>query len=187
MMLDIKEGLLHPCRYECSPHFNERPSGISIDLVVLHNISLPPQQFGGHEVIDFFLGRLDYSAHPFYHTLRELKVSAHLFIRRTGEVIQFVPFHQRAWHAGISSYEGRENCNDFSIGIELEGSDDLPFEGNQYKALVPVLNLLMRTYPDITPQRIVGHSHVAPGRKTDPGPFFDWTYLQRLMREEVCT
>jgi AmpD protein len=183
----IKHGLLTPCRYEFSPNYNQRPEGTDIDLVVLHNISLPPNQFGGPDVIDLFLNRLDITAHEAYQELIDLKVSTHLFIRRDGELIQCVPFHLRAWHAGVSQFEGRENCNDFSIGIELEGCDDLPFENCQYQVLMKVLKQLILNYPKITQKRIVGHSDVAPGRKTDPGPWFDWTYLNQLMSEELCS
>ena len=177
------QGLLHKVPYQSSPHCDERPSGSIIDMVVIHGISLPPGQFGQKMVESFFCGNLDFSLHPYFSTIAHLKVSAHLFISRDGEILQFVPFLQRAWHAGQSAFQGREHCNDFSIGIELEGTDDLPYEKIQYTTLAPILCLLMRTYPHIRSERIVGHAQIAPSRKTDPGQVFDWEYLRNLMRE----
>jgi AmpD protein len=147
---------------------------MSPEVLILHAISLPPGEFGGCGIEDLFCNRLDPAAHPYYGEISHLEVSAHFLIRRNGEVIQFVPAHKRAWHAGRSSIEGRERVNDFSIGIELEGCDDLPFEAVQYAALAELTRALMAAFPAITPQRIYGHSDVAPGRKTDPGPRFDW-------------
>lgn len=152
-----------------------------IDMVVIHGISLPPGQFGGRAVQDFFCGHLDIGAHPSFQDIAHLRVSAHLFIKRSGEVIQFVPFTKRAWHAGESFFQGRSRCNDFSIGIELEGTDDIPYETCQYQQLGEILNTLMLTYTAITPDRIVGHIDIAPGRKTDPGAAFDWTHLKGLI------
>lgn len=154
-----------------SPNCDDRPAGSAIELIVIHNISLPPGDFGGPGIMDLFCNRLDPAAHPYYATIADLRVSAHLLIRRDGELIQFVPFAQRAWHAGISNWRGRERCNDFSIGIELEGADDMPFEDAQYDRLAAVTRLLRARYPI---GDIVGHSDIAPGRKTDPGPHFDW-------------
>ncbi len=157
-----------------SPNQDERPPDTPIDLLVIHNISLPPGEFGGRWIEDLFLNRLDPNAHPYFAEIHHLRVSAHLLIDRTGRVTQFVPFERRAWHAGVSCYEGRERCNDFSIGIELEGCDDVAYEEAQYAALATVTRTLLRHYPDLRRERIVGHCDIAPGRKTDPGPAFDW-------------
>jgi AmpD protein len=145
-----------------------------IELIVIHNISLPPGVFDGDAVIELFTNRLDWDAHPYYHGIRGLKVSAHFLIRRDGTLIQFVPCTLRAWHAGASNWEGRERCNDFSIGIELEGSDDQPFSEAQYATLIPLVQALKQAYPI---RAVAGHSDIAPGRKTDPGPYFDWQRL----------
>ncbi len=174
-------GLLQPARTLCSPHHDERPQPLTIDMIVVHNISLPPGQFGGDAIERFFCGELDMTTHPYFMQIAALRVSAHLLIQRTGEIIQFVPFHQRAWHAGESSFQGKSRCNDFSIGIELEGTDDLPFEILQYQQLAGVIKALLQAYPDITRDRIVGHSDIAPVRKTDPGPAFDWNYLKGML------
>ncbi len=174
MKLDKERAWILEARRCASPNCDPRPAGCSIDLVVLHGISLPPGEFGNAHVESFFCNRLDPGLHPYFAEIAHLNVSAHLLIRRNGELVQFVPFSHRAWHAGQSVFCGREQCNDFSIGIELEGTDDLPYEEAQYHCLVPVLRLLMQTWPEITPDRITGHSDIAPGRKTDPGPAFDW-------------
>ena len=160
-----------------SPNFNERPSA-DISLLVIHNISLPPGQFDSHCVEQFFCNQLDTSQHPYFEEIKDLEVSSHLLIERTGRVVQFVPFDKRAWHAGTSSFDGRENCNDFSIGIELEGTDCQPFTEIQYQTLASIAETLMQSYPEITTNRIAGHSEIAPGRKTDPGPLFDWGYFR---------
>jgi AmpD protein len=152
-----------------------RPPGISVDLLVIHNISLPAGEFGGPWIDDLFLDRLEPSAHPSFAGLAGLRVSSHLLIRRDGRLIQYVPLQLRAWHAGVSRYEGRERCNDFSIGIELEGSDRTPFETDQYDTLIHTTREIMTLFPAIGKDRITGHSQIAPGRKTDPGPCFDWT------------
>lgn len=162
-----------------SPHCDERPDPADISLLVLHNISLPPAEFGGAYIEQLFMGTLDCSAHPYFEGLRGLRVSAHLFISRRGRVTQFVPLQKRAWHAGKSVFEGRERCNDFSIGIELEGTDERPFTASQYRKLAQLTRLIRKAYPRITPARITGHSDIAPGRKTDPGPHFDWARLRR--------
>jgi AmpD protein len=164
-----------------SPHCDDRPEKTQIDLLVIHGISLPPAQFGSKFIEDFFAGVLYVSAHPYFVTIASLKVSAHLLVTRQGEVIQFVPFSKRAWHAGVSHFEGRDVCNNFSIGIELEGTDDGPYEAIQYEKLAEISQILMKNYPGITTDRIVGHSDIAPGRKTDPGPYFDWNYLNCLL------
>ncbi|MBV0932707.1 1,6-anhydro-N-acetylmuramyl-L-alanine amidase AmpD [Marinobacterium weihaiense] len=163
-----------------SPNCNTRPAG-EISLLVIHNISLPPGQFGGGHVTELFTNCLDPQAHPFFAKLDGLEVSAHLLIERDGSMIQFVPFDRRAWHAGRSCFDGREACNDFSIGIELEGADDIPYTDAQYQVLAAVTRTLLVTYPNLTRDRITGHSNIAPGRKTDPGPAFDWArYRQSL-------
>jgi N-acetyl-anhydromuramoyl-L-alanine amidase len=173
---------LNNARRVISPNVNDRPCDASISLLVIHNISLPSGEFGGEYIEDFFCNRLA-CTHPYFETISTLKVSAHVLIRRDGEVVQFAPFSKRAWHAGISVFEGRENCNDYSVGIELEGTDDLPYETAQYAQLVKATKLLMSAFPAITLERIVGHSDVAPGRKTDPGSSFDWVYYrQQLMK-----
>jgi AmpD protein len=169
-----------------SPNRNERPEGPQgvISLLVIHNISLPPGEFGGKAIQDFFLNQLDINAHPYYQEIELLKVSAHLFIDRQGQVTQFVPFNERAWHAGISSFGERENCNDFSIGIELEGTDEAPYTPEQYHSLNLCTKAIMITYPGITLENIVGHSDIAPERKTDPGPYFDWTAYKMALATE---
>ncbi|MHB1144537.1 MAG: 1,6-anhydro-N-acetylmuramyl-L-alanine amidase AmpD [Thiobacillus sp.] len=164
-------GWLPAARQLPSPNCDARPEGMAIELVVIHNISLPPGVFDGDAVIELFTNRLDWDAHPYYQGIRDIKVSAHFFIRRDGTLIQFVPCTLRAWHAGVSSWQQRECCNDFSIGIELEGTDDLPFADAQYTTLAPLVQLLKQAYPI---RAVVGHSDIAPGRKTDPGPHFAW-------------
>ena len=159
-----------------SPNHDQRPDDEDPCLLVIHNISLPPGVFTGEAIIDFFQNRLDIAAHPWFEHIRDLRVSAHFLIRRDGTIVQFVPTVLRAWHAGVSSFEGRERCNDFSIGIELEGSDNQPFAPQQYQALWPLLQAICAAYP-IT--AMAGHEHVAPGRKTDPGPHFNWQELAR--------
>jgi AmpD protein len=180
----IKQGLLLPMSsYQPSPHQDERPVHLPIDMLVIHNISLPPGEFGSTAIEDFFGGRLDVSRHEAFKPLKQVRVSSHLLIKRTGEVIQFVPFDKRAWHAGESYFAGRSRCNDFSIGIELEGTDDVPYEPVQYEQLVTIIPSLISAYPAITIDRIVGHKDIAPHRKTDPGPFFDWVYLRKSLIE----
>ena len=175
MTLDTK-GWLDNARIVPSPNCDERPGGEAPSLIVIHNISLPPGEFGGDAVEQLFTNCLDWDAHPYYQGIRGLEVSAHFLIRRNGEVVQFVPCTMRAWHAGASAWEGRERCNDFSIGIELEGTDDQPFDDRQYTALSELTRALKDTYP-IT--GIAGHADIAPGRKTDPGPCFDWTLYRK--------
>ena len=179
--MGIEEGWLQGAERCPSPNCNERPKGAAISLLILHNISLPPGEFGGSSVREFFCNELDCDAHPYFDQLRETQVSAHLLIERDGNVVQFVPFEQRAWHAGDSCFDGRDNCNDFSIGIELEGSDDAAYTEAQYASLARVTQALMQAYPAITAERIAGHSDIAPGRKTDPGPHFDWPKLKNLL------
>ena len=167
-----EDGLIAGARQVPSPNCDARPDGSAIELIVVHSISLPPGEYGGPGIIDLFCNRLDPRAHPYYATIAGLKVSAHLLIRRDGELIQFVPCAMRAWHAGASCWRGRARCNDFSVGIELEGAEDAPFEDSQYDVLARVTRLLRGRYPIVD---MVGHADIAPGRKTDPGPHFDWT------------
>lgn len=164
-----------------SPNYDTRPAGSMIDMLVIHSISLPPGEYGGDAIDRLFTNSLDPTAHPYYQTIASLRVSAHALIDRSGAITQYVPFELRAWHAGASSFAGRENCNDFSIGIELEGCDDQPYEQAQYHTLAELTRFLMRAWPGITAARIAGHCDVAAGRKTDPGPAFDWTYYRKLL------
>ena len=173
-----------------SPHCDQRPAGTEINLLVIHNISLPagdfvPDNAEQRAVDDLFLGRLDPKAHPSFAGIASLRVSAHCVIWRNGAIWQYVPFAQRAWHAGVSSYAGQERCNDFSIGIELEGTDNLPYTEAQYQRLTELTRWLMQQYPAITPERIVGHQHIAPTRKTDPGPAFDWPRYRLALQEST--
>lgn len=172
--MNVQHGLLSTAKLCLSPHFNERPANTVIDMVVIHNISLPPGKFGGGFIEDFFCGKLAIDIDPYFQTIKDLKVSSHILIDRNGSITQFVPFHLRAWHAGISAWQGRDNCNDYSIGIELEGTDDLVYTDYQYLVLKKLIAALQQTYPAISHDRIVGHCDIAPGRKTDPGCSFDW-------------
>lgn len=176
--VNVEHRLQPSVRALASPHYDDRPDPDDIGLVVIHNICLPPDAFGGPWIDDLFMGRLDHAAHPYFETLRGLRVSAHLCVFRDGKVTQYVPFDRRAWHAGVSQYRGRERCNDFSIGIELEGSDHVAFEPPQYQALAGILGALFARYPRLGPDRLAGHSDIAPGRKTDPGPCFNWAHLR---------
>ncbi len=174
--------LLPEAEQHISPNHDARPAEGNISLLVIHNISLPPGEFGGPWIDDFFLNKLSPNAHPYFTEIQNLRVSSHLLIRRNGQLIQYVPLDQRAWHAGESAYEGQAHCNDFSIGIELEGTDDQPYTQAQYKTLAHTTQEIMHRYPAITPQRITGHADIAPGRKTDPGPAFDWQYFHHILR-----
>ncbi len=176
------QGTVAEARQCPSPNHDERPPGREVDLLVIHNISLPPGQFGGPWIDDLFLNRLDPDADPCFQNICELRVAAHLLIRRDGELVQYVPLSKRAWHAGPSAFQGCGSCNDFSIGIELEGVDDLPYADLQYRVLAQVTDAIVQAFPAITAERIVGHSDIAPGRKTDPGPAFDWCYFKGLLR-----
>ena len=171
-------GRFPEARWCPSPNFGARPDSTEISLLVVHNISLPPGQFGGSHIEDFFCNRLQADAHPYFATIAELQVSAHALIRRDGSVVQFVSCLDRAWHAGRSCFQGEVECNDFGIGIELEGADDIPYTAEQYSALAGLASQVMAAWPAITPERITGHSDIAPGRKTDPGPAFDWAYFR---------
>jgi AmpD protein len=170
------DGVVSGACQIASPNCDERPPGCLAELIVIHNISLPPGEFDGDGVIELFTNRLNPAEHPYYREIHHLKVSAHFFIRRSGELIQFVPCGKRAWHAGVSQWQGRERCNDFSIGIELEGDDETPFEEAQYVTLNGLLAALKEIYPVMA---VTGHSDIAPGRKTDPGPCFDWSRVNR--------
>ena len=170
MMVDAA-GRVDAARYLASPNCDERPPGEAVTLLVIHNISLPPGEFGGDGVVRLFTNELDHTAHPYYRTLAGVRVSAHFLIRRSGELLQFVPCAKRAWHAGESAWCGRSRCNDFSIGIELEGADDVPYAEQQYRVLAQLTRALQSAYPIAN---IAGHCDIAPARKTDPGPSFDW-------------
>ena len=184
MHYTLKEGWVQQARRVPSPNCEPRPPSCDPQLLVIHNISLPPGCYGGDCIERFFTNSLDWEEHPFFEEIRGVEVSAHLLIQRTGEVLQFVNLVERAWHAGESCYEGRDNCNDFSIGIELEGSDEEPYADVQYAALSGITALLIARYPHMSTDRIVGHSDIAPGRKSDPGPAFDWKRFRRQLREE---
>lgn len=181
MELAITNDILTGAQFLESPNQNARPECADIELLVIHNISLPPGEFGSTAIKQFFCNELDCAAHPFYEEIADLKVSAHLLIDREGSLTQFVPFSARAWHAGESLYCERDNCNDYSIGIELEGTDFEPFTDSQYTSLVNVTKLLLGTYTKMSIDKIVGHSDIAPHRKTDPGPCFDWDRYKKSL------
>ena len=178
MRVDVSTGLMVGVKQVLSPFFDERPAGVVPDLIVLHGISLPPGEFGGPWIARLFTGNLPATAHAEFRERAALRVSTHLLLRRDGAVEQYVSFKDRAWHAGKSVWEGREACNDYSIGIECEGTDEVPYESAQYETLRILLPMLLAAYPAITRERIVGHSDIAPGRKTDPGPSFDWSRIR---------
>jgi AmpD protein len=180
--IDTAAGLLRAARQVPSPNCDDRPAGAIAELIVVHGISLPPDEFGGPWIDRLFTNTLPADQHPYFATIAGREVSSHLLIRRDGEIVQYVPFHRRAWHAGASSYGGRERCNDFSIGIELEGADEIAYEPVQYHALRTVILQLCAAYPTLSLERIAGHSDIAPGRKTDPGAAFDWPRLQAMLR-----
>ena len=173
-MYTICDGWVEQARIIQSPNFNERPETSLINAIIIHSISLPPGSYQGNDISDFFMNHLDCHKDPYYKKIADLKVSSHILIRRTGELIQYVNLFSRAWHAGQSSLYGQDNCNNFSIGIELEGTDNSTFEQAQYTVLTDIVLALMACFPKITSERIVGHSDIAPGRKTDPGSGFDW-------------
>jgi len=180
-IMAIINGWLVNEEQQKSPHFSLRDNSDKIHLLVVHNISLPPKQFGGGYITDFFLGKLDAKAHPYFEEIAQLKVSAHCLINRNGGVIQYVSFNDKAWHAGVSSYQGSDNCNDFSIGIELEGADDIPYTQEQYYALALLTKTLQQSYPEIQ-NNITGHSDIAPQRKTDPGEAFNWQHFYDCLK-----
>jgi AmpD protein len=179
MQLDAHQAWLEGIRHCPSPHCDDRP--VAIELLVIHGISLPPGEFGGPFIDQLFTGTLAKEAHPTFTNIAHLRVSAHLLIRRQGAITQYVSFQKRAWHAGVSSFAGRSACNDFSIGIELEGCDDVPYHEEQYQQLAKVIKILQCAWPILTPERIVGHCDIAPQRKTDPGPAFEWSRLYQLL------
>ena len=188
--MTIKDGLLSTATWLASPNYNVRPKDLSIDAIVVHNISLPPNEFGAcdtngtHYVKALFTNQLDWDAHPYFQTIKGAEVSAHLFIERDGAITQFVNFNERAWHAGRSSYLGRPECNDYSIGIELEGSDFVSFTSAQYEQLAKVIAAIYKAYPK-TRRHLTGHSDIAPGRKTDPGDYFEWARLRQLVTDAM--
>jgi len=177
-----QSGLLSGVRQSSSPNYNDRPLDTAIDCVVIHCIALPPRTYGGTFIEDFFTNQLDYDAHPSFADLRDLRVSAHLVIARTGTVTQYVPFDKRAWHAGVSCWQGRDNVNDYSVGIELEGCVEEPYLPAQYASLLAVIDALMGAYPQISLSRLVGHDMIAPQRKTDPGAHFNWQAVREQLQ-----
>jgi AmpD protein len=185
--IDTATGLVSPCQQVPSPNHDERPPGVSAELIVVHGISLPPGEFGGPWIDRLFTNTLPADAHPYFAGVAQARVSAHLLVRRDGGVVQYVPLQRRAWHAGVSSYLGREKCNDFSIGIELEGTDDHPYTPAQYAVLSRLIVALCAAYPQLSLARLIGHSDIAPGRKTDPGPSFDWPRLNAMVRAALGT
>jgi AmpD protein len=187
LQVDRDSGLLREARQAPSPNCDERPEGTDMDLIVIHGISLPPGEYGGPWIDALFTNTLDPTAHPYFSGIYQLRVSSHLLIRRDGELVQYVPIHRRAWHAGVSQFGGRECCNDFSVGIELEGTDETPYDERQYRRLAEVIVALECSYPGLSRRRLTGHSDIAPGRKTDPGPAFLWPRLHALLAEEGVT
>ena len=179
--IDRATGFLTGVRQVLSPHFDARPSGALPELLVVHGISLPPGEFGGPWIDRLFTGTLPWDEHPSFKQIEGLRASAHALVRRDGQIVQYVPFGERAWHAGQSAWRGRTGCNDFSIGVELEGTDDMPYTDAQYEALAALSAALIATYPSLSAQTIAGHSEVSPGRKTDPGPSFDWARFRALL------
>jgi AmpD protein len=179
--MEIENHIIKNIKFVNSPNFNERPENTKISLIVIHSISLPPNVYGNNYVEDFFMNKLIISDHDYFQEIQDMRVSSHLYIKRTGEIIQFVPFNKKAWHAGLSSYMNEENCNEFSIGIELEGYHTEKYTNHQYKSLLEVSKALINTYKDLNKDNIVGHSDISPGRKEDPGKYFEWNYyLERL-------
>jgi N-acetyl-anhydromuramoyl-L-alanine amidase len=181
LQVDLDSGLMRNARQVASPNYDARPDGVEADLIVVHGISLPPGEFGGPWIERLFMNTLPLDMHPYFAEIGELRVSSHLLVARDGGVTQFVKFTDRAWHAGRSSYLGRTACNDFSIGVELEGLDTLAYEDAQYEALAEVVAALCDAYPGLSPERLAGHSDISPGRKTDPGPAFDWARARRCI------
>jgi N-acetyl-anhydromuramoyl-L-alanine amidase len=186
LRIDTATGLLAGARQVLSTNFDARPPGAEPELLVVHGISLPPGEFGGPWIDRLFTGALPPEAHPYFKVIEGLRASAHVLIRRDGELVQYVPFGERAWHAGQSEYRGRAGCNDFSVGVELEGTDDTPYTDPQYQRLAALATALFAAYPTLSAERIAGHSDISPGRKTDPGPTFDWARLRSLIRERTA-
>lgn len=181
--VDLNHHLFQGVRYVPSPNQDERPNEQDLSLIVIHGISLPPGQFGGKGVEQLFTNQLDEAEDLYYADIAHLKVSSHLYIQRSGALTQFVPFNCRAWHAGVSCFEGREKCNDFSIGIELEGTDITPYTASQYQTLKQVIEGLLKAYPSLSKRPIVGHCDIAPQRKTDPGPYFLWQAIDSMLQK----
>jgi AmpD protein len=181
LTIDAVTGLALGVRQVLSPHFDERPAAVAPSLIVVHGISVPAGEFGGPWIDRLFSGNLPPGAHPSFGALAALRVSAHALIGRDGAITQYVPFGARAWHAGESSYQGRAACNDYSVGIELEGADQIPYTEPQYSSLAALISALCRAYPALSVERLAGHSDIAPGRKSDPGPAFDWPRLRALL------
>jgi N-acetyl-anhydromuramoyl-L-alanine amidase len=186
LRIDLDSGLMHEATQIASPNYDSRPPGVEPDLIVVHGISLPPGEFGGPWIDRLFTNTLPADVHPYFAEVCALRVSSHLVVKRDGSVTQYVKFTDRAWHAGKSQYQGREACNDFSVGVELEGADTQPYEAAQYRALAEVVAALCAAYPGLSADRLVGHSDIAPGRKTDPGPAFDWPLARRLIAAAVA-
>ncbi|MBF6058463.1 1,6-anhydro-N-acetylmuramyl-L-alanine amidase AmpD [Thiomicrorhabdus heinhorstiae] len=182
--IDPCSGIIEHVEWIPSPNFDERPVDSDLELIVVHGISLPPDQFGGEAISQLFTNQLNPKEDPYFEKIKDLRVSAHVLIRRDGSIIQFVPFHKRAWHAGVSLFNGRQACNDFSIGIELEGTDRHCYTASQYHSLAKLIKSLWRVYPSLRNRHVVGHSEIAPGRKTDPGPCFVWSAMERLLNWE---
>jgi len=187
LQVDLDSARMRGATYIASPNFDSRPAGVEADLIVVHGISLPPDEFGGPWIDRLFTNTLPAEVHPYFAQIASLRVSSHLVIRRDGALTQFVKFTDRAWHAGESLYEGRQACNDFSIGVEMEGADTIAYEEAQYAALADAIAALCAAYPRLSPARLVGHSDIAPGRKTDPGPAFDWPRARRLIDAACAT
>jgi N-acetyl-anhydromuramoyl-L-alanine amidase len=185
LRIDSATGLLTGARQVLSPHCDARPAGLAPELLVVHGISLPPGEFGGPWIDRLFTGTLPAEAHPYFREVAATRVSAHALIRRDGEIVQYVPFGERAWHAGASQYRGRPACNDFSVGVELEGTDDTPYTEVQYQRLAALAAALLASYASLSAEAIVGHSDIAPGRKTDPGASFDWPRWRALLQQRL--
>jgi AmpD protein len=185
MRIDACSGLVDIARQILSPNCDERPDACQPELIVIHNISLPPGQFGGSEIDAFFTNTLDSADHPYFVEIAGMRVSAHVLVRRDGQIVQYVPLTKRAWHAGLSCYNGRQECNDFSIGIELEGTDEIPYTERQYQGLAELIAAMLNAYPSLSVDRIVGHCDIAPDRKTDPGASFNWERLRLALTEET--
>ena len=187
LRIDLDSGLMRGVRQIASPNHDSRPPGVEADLIVVHGISLPPGEFGGPWIDRLFTNTLPAGVHPYFTEIGSLRVSSHVVIERDGAVTQYVRFTERAWHAGKSNYQGREACNDFSVGVELEGTDTQPYTDAQYDSLAKAVAALCAAYPRLSPARLVGHSDIAPGRKTDPGPAFDWPRARRLIAEAAAS
>ncbi len=185
LKVETTTGLLTGVRQVLSPHRDARPPGMLPELIIVHGISLPPNEFGGPWINRLFTGTLDWDAHPYFRQIEGLRASSHVLIGRDGQLTQYVPFGERAWHAGLSQYRTRSGCNDFSIGVELEGADQVPYTDAQYGQLVELIASLLAAYPSLAPEHIVGHSDVAPGRKSDPWPSFEWPRLRAQLNERL--